>query len=105
MLEVSPALEAEITGRAEASGLSTDEYLTMLLRTEPRQTPPASPDASPPADDPVLRFLNARLQEAETATPDETIEADAAYRRWQEAMNETRRQNGERLLFPEAGQP
>jgi hypothetical protein len=98
-LDLAPETESLIREYASREGMNADEYLHHLLRTHAPRPKPV------PADDPVLRFLQERLQEAESATPEEVAEDDAAFEQFQQAMNANRRANGERLLFPDAEKP
>ena len=50
---------------------------------------------------PGIARWDAQLAEAANATPDEIVAADAQWQAHKKAMNETRRENGERLLFRE----
>ncbi|MBC8142922.1 MAG: hypothetical protein H7Y38_15975 [Armatimonadetes bacterium] len=91
-LELSTDVELRVREYAAAEGVSVSDLIARTFPPRPRPVP---------ADDPVLQFLNARLREAENATPEEIAAADVEYRQWQRNMNETRRESGERLLFPE----
>ena len=50
---------------------------------------------------PSIAWLDAQLAEAENATPEEIAEAEAEWADFKHSMNETRRADGERLLYPE----
>lgn len=50
---------------------------------------------------PDIARLDAQLAEAAHATPDDIAAADAQWQAHKKAMNDTRRANGERLLFSE----
>lgn len=89
-LDLRPETESRVREYAAAEGVSVDDLIS-------RAFPPRTPA---PADNPMLQLLQARLREAENATAAEVARADAEYRRWQEGMNESRRANGERPLFP-----
>ena len=67
-LDLNPEVETQVLERARAAGTTASEYLAGLLRATP---PPPPSTAAVPADDPVLAFLNAQLQDAQNATPEE----------------------------------
>lgn len=103
-LDLAPELETILEQEAAREGVSVDTLIrrTFAPHSLTSTTLQNSGRITLSADDHVLRFLNARIQEAENATPEEIATADAEYKQWQQNMNETRRTNGERLLFPDA---
>ena len=96
MLDLAPETEHRVHTFAAHEGVTVDEAINRLLRAS---VPPRTPIV--PADDPVLAFLQAQLREAENATPEEQAEAEAEWQTFAQNMNENRRVNGERLLYPE----
>ena len=89
-LDIAPEIENIVREYAEAEGISINDLLARCF--PPRRIPP---------DDPVLKFLNDRLRQAEGASPAEQTEAEAEWQSFQNNINENRRANGERLLYPE----
>lgn len=95
-LELAPEVENTVREYAEAEGVSIND---LLARTFPPRRPPVAPD------DPVLVFLNSRLREAEDASPEEEVEAESGWQSFARNMNDNRRVNGERLVYPAVEQP
>lgn len=93
-LDLSPQSASLLEQEANRTGVSVD---TLIERT-------FAPRRAAPVDNPMLQLLQTRLREAENTTPEEIAQADVEHRQWQENMNENRRVNGERLLFPEIPQ-
>ena len=92
-LDVAPEVESTVREYAAAEGVSIDELLA-------RHFPPRRVAD----DDPVLQFLNERLRQIENMTEVEEEQADAEWQKFKRGINENRRINGERLLYPEEPQ-
>ena len=98
MLDLAPQTESLIQEYAAREGVSPDEAIVRLFKAATTAKNEPRPAV---VDNPVLRLLEAQLREAETATPEEVTAANEAYRQWQHDIDEPRRINGERLLFPQ----
>lgn len=96
MLDLSPETESRLLEYAAREGIDPDEALNRLLRS----VTPRRLEAVEAADNPMLQLLQKQLREAENATPEEVARADAEWQQFQLNLNETRRTNDERLLFP-----
>ena len=91
-LDLSPEVESQVLARARAAGTSASEYIARLLRNSPLPV-------EAPTMDPVLDFLRSQLAEAQEATPEETLQAEAEWRQFKQAINETRSSSGESPIF------
>jgi hypothetical protein len=122
-LDLNPEVESQVLERARAAGTTASEYIAGLLRRV-TPTPVASLPATPGKSDaekragvlayltrskeeiarrnaPSIALLQAQIEEAEHATPEEIAEADAEWETFKRAMNDTRRATGERPLYLE----
>ncbi len=128
MLDLAPTLEHTIAERAEANGMTTNEFLSKLIDGAPMQLPrvadepPAwtapAPDHSAdtqraalhallslPKEEIIRRnahsiaLLQAQLDEAAKATPEEIARADAEWEEHKRRMNAHRAEAGARPLF------
>jgi hypothetical protein len=97
-LELAPEIENAVIERAAREGTTASELIARLLRSDASAHPGLQRTA---ANDPVLALLQARLDIAQAATPEEAAAAEAEWKRFTESMNESRRANGEAPLYPE----
>ena len=106
-LDLAPETEHILEQEAVREGVSVDTLIRRTFAPHPQKFGGSQHKSESiiPADDPVLAFLNARIQEAEKASPEEIAVADAEYHQWQQDMDETRLANDERLLFPDSVRP
>lgn len=121
MLDIAPGLEREFTQRAEAHGMTSDQYLTRLLTLEATsrtlwQAPAPDhaadtqraaihalltlpPDEIARRNAPSAARLEARLAETSHATPEEIAQAETEWERHKQRMNAHRAATGERPVF------
>ena len=109
-LELAPEIESKVIARAVRAGVTPSDYLARLLENA---EPPLPPGRQAPRIVPVSltegkrlnattsAWLEARLAEAENATPQEIAEANAEHNEFRKAMNANRRATGERILYPD----
>lgn len=91
-IDFAPAQEARLQQEARKAGVSVDE---LVRRTLAEKFPVLSDEAAQ-----TLRFIEQWIAEAPT-DPDELAEAEKDLRELQQALNQTRREAGARLLYPE----
>ncbi len=129
-LELSPQTQSRIIEYAAAAGVNVDEYINRLLERAAPKKAPAQPTPYPvftdKSDDdkraavlayinlppeeiarrhaPGIAYLQAQLDVAANASPEEIAQADAEWEAHKQAMNENRRITGERLLYPDGPQ-
>ena len=111
-VELAPEVETTLREYAAREGLTTSDYLARLLRTvtlsqtiglAPRKAPRlhnVSHEQAIRLNAASVRRLDAELTDAEKALPQEIADAEAEWRSLAQSLNENRRDNGERLLFP-----
>ena len=95
-IDFSPQEEATVADAARQAGVAPAEYVRKVVK---EHLPPATVDSEP---NPFLARLEARLAQAPT-DPEKIREAEEDLAEFMRNMNQTRREAGERLLYPEVG--
>jgi hypothetical protein len=94
IFDFSPQEEATLATVAQQAGIAPAEYVRKVVK---EHLPASTVDSE---TDPFLARLEARLAQAPT-DPEKIREAEEDLAEFMRNMNQTRRDAGERLLYPE----
>ena len=94
IIDFSPQEESLLALAARQAGVAPTEYVKRIIKEHLPSTP------SKEETDPFLAMLKARLAQAST-DPEEVQEAEEDLAEFMRNMNQTRREAGERILYPE----
>jgi hypothetical protein len=102
VVDVPQSVEERLEAGATREGISTSEYASRLL-TRSLMPSAIGPDVQKQLNAPSIVLLQSWLAAAEAPrTPDEVAESEDDLEQLMRNLNTTRREAGERLLFPDA---
>lgn len=105
-LDLAPEAETILREFAAKEGITPGEYISRLLPTisAPRRAPRLRVlprEEAIALNAPSIARFDRQLAEAANATPEEIAEAQAEWEAFKKAINDVRRENGERLVYAE----
>ena len=92
-IDFSPQEEATLAAAAQQTGVAPAEYVRKLVQEH-------LPATNPSGEDPTIVLLEAWIAQAPT-DPEAVREAEEDLDEFMRNMNQTRREAGARLLYPE----